>query len=99
MAPDLPRNRYRTPWRAKASRTSSAWRYSNMPILDSMVSQPARQIRFAPAAIGFHRVEGTKPRIVHHGLVRLDERVLPTLRQRPPRRRLELGQPLGRNSL
>ena len=69
-----------------------------LPVLEcrghlSSVSEPLRQIRFAPRAIVGHRVEGAKLSIIENRLVCSDECVLDALRQRAARGRFELFQP------
>src|SRR5437879_3402262 len=94
MAPDLPMKRYRTPCRSKTSRISSAWRYSN-----AAITQPGRQVLFAPAPVLFHRVEGPVGHIVQDRLVGANERVAEPRLQRPACRRLEFLQPLARDGV
>lgn len=89
MAPDFPRNKYRTPCRANASRISSACWYSN-----AAIAQPGWQVFFAPAAIVGHAIERPIGGVVHHRLVSLDERIFHPLLKGPALRSLELSFPL-----
>jgi hypothetical protein len=45
----------------------------------------------------FHAVKGTKARVIEHGIVGAHKRVTKSLRQWAPGRRLEFGEPIGRN--
>src|SRR5947207_15822032 len=92
MAPDFPINRYRTWRRLKTSRISSACRYSN-----AAISQPVRQVSFAPQTILFHRVEGTVRLVVQHRLMRVDKCVAQTLFERSLCGGFKLFQPFARN--
>src|SRR5262245_59847758 len=89
IAPDLPRKRYRTPCREKASRISSAWMYSNR----APITQPAREIGFTPGAIIRGGREGSERRVVEDGLVGVDEGVAEAYTERAARRCFELGFP------
>src|ERR1035438_2843741 len=55
-----------------------------------VITQPRRQIVFAPLAIGFHGVERAVGRVVENGLVGVDERIAYVLLDGPSCRRLEI---------
>src|SRR5216117_3044542 len=81
--------RYLTPWRAKASRISSAWRYSN-----AAIAEPRGQMLLAPLAVRRHRVERAERPLVEAGLFGMDECVPHAQRQRPLCRRFEVREPV-----
>src|ERR1035438_162319 len=55
-----------------------------------VITQPRRQIVFAPLAIGFHGVERAVGRVVENGFVGVDERIAYVLLDRPSCRRLKI---------
>src|ERR1035438_2337322 len=55
-----------------------------------VITQPRRQIVFAPLAIGFHGVERAVGRVVENGLVGVDERIAYVPLDGPSCRRLEI---------
>ncbi len=86
----LGRVRKTAPLRAKASRISSAWAYSNR----AAIAQPVGKVCLAPRSILGHGCERPIRRVVEHRFVRVDEGVAKAGPKRSSRGRLELGLPL-----